>query len=914
MVARVVGVVAVMAVGWSSSAYAQATGSVVGVLRDDYNAITLPGVAVEVVDSTEVAYTDIDGKFILELAPGTYTLRINFPGYAERTVQVVVVASRASEVDVGISPTSFAETLTVVGEVVQADTSSAEAQLVERKRAPVITDNMGASEMKANADSDAASALQRVTGLSVVDDQYVFVRGLGERYSNTVLGGATLPSTDPERRVVSLDLFPAGLIDSVQIEKSYLPDRPAEFAGGLVQIEPLKFARTTTFDVSGSFGFNSLTTFDNVLNYPGGGHDWTGFDDGTRAIPGAVPDRKVIRGGIYTPTVGVLQSDLNAIGASFANVWEPVSQDARPDQSYGLVYGDRWGKFGVMSTYTYSQKSQYQAEEQNYYRTSTAGLTPFSQYDLQQATTRSTQGVVGNAAYQFSTNHQLSVENFWTHTGLNETREFSGFNSDIATTIENSRLRWLEEDLFATTVSGDHLLGGSGGNRIDWRVSYAQADRNEPDLREVLYELDTASSRFVLADESQSGFRMFNDLADETIGGALNSSTFFTGPQELPAQVKFGVAYDDRTRDFASRRFRLVHANTSGIDLSLSPEQLFVPQNIGTVFQFKEETRSTDTYDASQTLAAGYAMVDLPLSATWRIVGGARVENFEQTVNTFDQFSLELSPVIIQAKLNDTDVFPSINLVNSLTPAMNLRFGVSQTVNRPEFRELAPFEFTDVVGGGAIVGNEILTRALIRNFDVRWEWFSGAGELVAASFFYKDFTDPIERIVEPTAQLRTSFTNAESARNVGFELEARRSLGQYYFVAANYTFVDSEITLADAARQVQTSLNRPLAGQSRNLFNAMFEVRRNGYSGRLLFNFFGDRISDVGSLGLPDIIEQGRNSLDLVFVKRWEHLASLKFSIGNLLDDDFEFRQSNQIQRLYNLGRTFVVSFGYSLY
>ena len=890
----------------------QASGTVVGTLVDDYNGISLPGVPIEVVDSTLVVHTDIDGKFTMDLPPGPHTLRVLFGGYAEQSVRVVIVAGRTNPVEIGISPTRYSEELTVTAQAVEADTSTAQAQLAERQRASVITDSLGSQEMKQNADSNAATAMQRVTGLSVVDDQYVFVRGLGERYSNTVLAGASLPSVDPDRRVVPLDLFPAGLVDSVKIEKSYRPDRPAEFAGGLVMIEPLKFARTTTIDVNGSWGFNSLTTFQRALDYPGGDRDWTGFDDGTRALPGAIPGRKVVQGGVFTPDVGVLRPDLERLGESFSNVWDPVRRDAPMDQSYAVVYGDHWDKFGVMSSYSYSQKSQVQDETQNYFRTGDAGLSPFSEYEYQQSSTRSTMGFVGNAAYQFSTNHQLSFENFYTHNGLNETRTFEGFNSDIATDLRNTRLRWIEEGVLSSQVRGDHLFGAS--SRIDWRVTYAEANRDEPDLRETLYEFDPGTSEFVLADESQSGFRQFNDLRDETVGMSVSYSNFFTGPSALPAQVKLGGAYDNRRRDFSSRRFRYIPQRTSGVDLSLPPEQLFTPENIGTVFDLREETRTTDTYAASHELTSFYGMIDLPLSMTWRVVAGARVENFTQRVDTFDLFSLELDPAVIRAELNNTDVFPSVNLVKAIRPDMNLRVGFSQTVNRPEFRELAPFEFTDIVGGRSVVGNPDLTRALIRNLDVRWEWFAQAEELLAASFFYKDFTDPIERIVEPTSQLRTSFTNAESARNVGIELEARKRLTDVLFVAANYTFVDSEIALAAEARQVQTSLTRALAGQSKNLFNAMAEFDQNGWAARVLFNYVGDRIRDVGSLGLPDIVQKGRQSVDLVFSKRFDSSLSLKLSLGNVLDDDYEFTQADLVQRRYRLGRSVGVSFGYSFF
>jgi outer membrane receptor protein involved in Fe transport len=217
------------------------------------------------------------------------------------------------------------------------------------------------------------------------------------------------------------------------------------------------------------------------------------------------------------------------------------------------------------------------------------------------------------------------------------------------------------------------------------------------------------------------------------------------------------------------------------------------------------------------------------------------------------------------------------------------------------------------VGGRAVVGNPELTRALIRNYDVRWELFPGAEQLVAASFFYKDFSDPVERFVEPTAQLRTSFTNAQSARNLGLELEARKLMGRRVLAAANYTFVDSEIRLDQFQTNVLTTLQRPLAGTSQHMFNGLFEVRAGDTSARVLLNYFDDRIADVGSLGLPDIVEQGRSTLDFALSQRIGRL-DVRFSADNLTNEPVTFTQGDEPQRRFTIGRTLMLQFGYSAF
>ena len=896
-------------------AAAQDTGRVAGMVIDQTNAITLPGVPVEAVGTTSIAYTDLDGRYDLELPVGEHRLRIALGGYAEQLVDIEIVPGAVTEVQVALATNVFAEEVAVVAPTLEAQSSTAAAQMMLRMRAPGVQDNIGGSEMRSNNDSDAADAMSRVTGVSVVDSKSVFVRGLGERYSNTTLNGATLPTTEPDRRVVPLDLFPTGLIDSVQVSKTYTPDKPSQFAGGLVEIIPLKLPAETAYEFSLGGAHNSITTGKSGLGY-GGGSPWNGFDGGTRALPAGFPDRKVIRGGRFTSDeLGFLSSDLERLGESFSNVWDPVRQEQPMNQSYSGLFGGRFGKLGVVATMRHSQNSQITNEERTFYKVGAGGVERFNgPYDFDETRFVSTVGGVGNLAYQFSPNHRLSVDNFYTHVGTDETRIFEGFNTDADTDIRNQRLFFVEEQIRSHHVGGDHLFPNASNSRLDWKIAVSQADRAEPDLREVLYEFDPAREAFVLADESQSGLRQFNDLVDDSVELSANWSTLVENWAGLPTQLKFGTSYIDRTRDFLSRRLRFVPTNTRGLDLSRPAEELFTSSFIGPNFQLKEETRPTDRYDAAQETLSAYGMVDVPLAVRLRLVAGARVENFRQRVDTFDPFARAVfgTTDVISANLDETDVFPAVNLVYSVRNDQNLRVGFSQTVNRPEFRELAPFEFTDVVGGRATVGNPELQQSLIQNVDVRWELFPGVGEeVVAASFFYKNFDSPIERIVEPTAQLRTSFTNADSARNAGFEIEGRKALGEYLFLGANYTYVDSEVTLDAAARQVQTSLVRPLAGTSKNLFNTTIEVSSAGYSGRLLVNFFDDRISDVGSLGLPDIVQDGRNSLDFVFSKRFTQV-SFRFAVSNLTDAPYVFRQGGLDQRVYKLGRT--MAFGLSVH
>ena len=894
----------------AAAAVQEETGQVSGVVRDDFNAFGLPAAPITVVETGAIAYSELDGQFTLTLPIGLHELQVGFSGYQDVTVSVEVVAGETTRLDVALTMERFAEEVVVTGEVIEPELFTAEAQLVERQKAATITDNLASDEMKANADSNAASAMKRVTGLTVVDNQYVFVRGLGERYSNTTLNGSVLPTTEPDKRVVPLDLFPTGLIESVSVVKSYLPDKPADFSGGLVEIDPLSFPTEPVINVSISQGYNTNTSFQDGLSYQGGGRDWLGLDDGTRSLPSSIPDSKVVRTSRFTEA-GFTPAELETMGESFSNVWSPVTESIGHNQSYSFVAGNSWDRLGAILSVTFSESHQTQSEDQTFFSISGGDMDVQNDYDFDITSSKTSTGIVGNLAYKFSGNHRVALENFYTHSSRNEARTFEGYNSDVGANIRNSRLFWVEEGILSSRFSGEHYFQTLAASQLEWNATLSRATRDEPDLRETLYEFNSFSGDYVLADESQSGFRMFNDLDDEVVELGADWTLFFAQWDALPASVKLGPRATMRERDFSSRRFRLTPRISGLVDTSQTPEMIFTPANIGRAFELREETRPTDTYRAEQTVQAFYAMTDLPLSRNLRIIGGARVERSEQIVDTFDPFSL--AGELITASLNDTDVLPGVNAVYALSDRTNLRAGYSHTVNRPEFRELAPFEFTDVVGGRAVVGNPGLQRALIRNVDARLETFAGPGEVLAISLFYKDFTNPIERIVEPTSQLRTSYTNALGARNTGVELEARRAFGRFTG-SVNYTHVDSQIELEQVAGQVQTSLDRPLAGQSANVFNLSLDMDlpELGSSFRVLYNYFDDRIVDVGSVGLPDIYEEGRGILDAVFTKRFDSL-SLRASFDNLLDSEHRFTQGGELQRLFKLGRSFSLSLSYAI-
>lgn len=894
-------------------------GTVSGTVFDAQTSRPIVGVRIHVDGQTgDELSTGTDGTYRLELSPGKYTLKFTSEQYLDVTLTDIQIKG-GDAVDGSTIMTSRGMTTTVeVAESVSAVTATAEAMLSERKLAAQVSDSISNEEMKKSTASDAARALEKVTGVSVVEGGYVYVRGLGERYSATMLNNAMVPTTEAERRVVPLDLFPAAMIDNIRILKTYTPDLPGEFSGGLVQMTTVEFPAQKTFQVSMTMGFNDRTTFQRFASYPGGSLDQFGFDDGSRAIPSAIPTNRRVSIGSDS------RQQLADYAKAFSNNWQPVFSDSvRPSQTYSVVGGGTFGRFGVVGALTFTNKPQFQQEQQTYYRRLGLGgtIAPYSDYpDFRQYDQMARLGGVLNAAFRITNNHKLLFRNTLTRDSDKEARQFSGTDNNQGGVISSERLRWVERRLFSTGLEGDHALPKLRDLLLKWQLTYSQSGRDEPDLREVLRS-QQPDGRFAFLNSGGSGQRFFDQFTDKIYEPQAEiSQPFFKG--KLSGIWKVGFRATIRNRDFDARRFRFQLQNPQQVDVYAASNDLFGPANLRPgAFELREESRGTDRYTADMKIYGGYGMVDFGIGPRWRFVTGVRVEDADINVITRDPFQPG-TPFI--ASLVNRDPLPSFNAIYSLTPRQNLRFTYSQTVSRPDFRELSPFEFTNVQGGFNVAGNPNLKRAKINNFDARWEWFQGGNQLIAASFFVKDFTDPIESTVQPTTDLRSSFLNAKGAVNRGVELEMRKGLGALhprlrdFGVQANFTFVDSQVSIRPEDQGILTSLNRPLAGQSRYIYNLITEWTKPKLRSQARFyvNSVSRRLSDVGAIGLPDIYQERNVFLDFVYQYALVESgrASIRFNAENLGDNRYRWTQAGLPTRQYQTGRTYTVGLTYSIF
>lgn len=899
-------------------------GAVGGIVADDTRQ-PIPGVTVTIqgdnsdrpgpAAETRVEVTDIEGRFRVDgLQPGPYRIEVTLDGFQPLRSEVRLETDQTLQLVFTLVP-AFAETLEVTAERPE----TGEVTVLERRRqSAVVSDAISAEEIRNTPDGNAAAVVERLTGVTLLAGKYVFVRGLGERYSGTTINGATLPTTETDKRVVPLDLFPAKLIETVNVVKTHTPDRPGDFGSAVVDLTTTEFPSSATFKVS--LGASHRAVTGDPFGRYAGGVDRLGR--GGQPLPSAIPDTLLKRKSILDPS-GFTPQELEQFGEALAGSWaDERSGEASPGSDFSLTWGDTIGRVGVVFSAVSNHSTDSISEEQRFFGLDTGGvLVPRNDYEMITDRERSTGGLVGNLSYRLADSHHLSLNTVFTREGSAENRFQEGLNTNTGGDIRDYRARYQIEEVFSSRFSGQHGFSGPAlGSTLEWNVGYSEAT-NESDLRENMYREASAGAFALQVGFSESGKTEFFDLADRMEQAGVSYS-IFGGQSEKGwfGLVKGGIELNDRTRDFNARRFLFTTINPFQFDLTLPPDQIFTAENIRpSGFELREVTGVNDAYDATHSVEAGYLMGDVTWGS-WRVIGGARIEDSEQNVVTFNPFDLS-NPA---ESLNESrDVLPSVNLVYQWAPRTNLRFAWGRSVNRPEFRELSPFTFVEVSGGRSVAGNPELTQATLDSFDVRWEFFPSAGEVLAISTFYKRIDDPIEQIIQPTTELRTSFVNADLATLYGIELELRRSLDvllpalRDWSVNFNYALIESDVTVGEHQLSVLTNQERPLEGQSDQVGNLAVQFFRPEWGAmiRLLGSYAGERLTDVGAFGLPDIYEEDFISLDAVYSQQIDALAQgleLKLGASNLLDQRREFTQGPEVVRGYESGRTISLTISYS--
>ena len=854
--------------------------------------------AVQVVGQKQKAFADLEGRYRLELLPGKYRLRTTFELHRPSGVEVVVKAGELTHIDFKLVPDEGAIEEVVVEE--KADQASAEGQALERKRSSAVGDGVGRAEIAHTPDKNAAEAAQRVVGATIVDGRFVFVRGLGERYTNALLNGAPLPSTEPDRNTVPLDLFPSLVLDSLTITKQFLPDMPADFAGGSVRINTRDFPRQPLLQLSVTGAYNTETTGRKRPGYSGSSTDWLGFDGGRRSFPSGIPNTKL-------NAASSSVDERVRYGHRFNTPLITYMKATPPNFGATLVAGNSYkvgvdSKLGIITALSYGRSYQLTQLTQRQFRTDklpdgSPALFVQQEYSGQRSVDTVRWGAFGSAALEIAHRHTITLIGLRSQSADDSTYELE---SPREGGIHSTHLQYVSRALNFAQLRGEHHFPKLSDLEIDWFASLATANRDQPDTRDVRYtrgDRDGVPGWTYLPDGS--GQHQFLKQSDTTVNAGLDVLQPLVKAVEHETKVKFGTLITSRDRSFRGRRFQLTPGMTRGFlynELSFCPGQawsggcpnyLFRPELIrADGLLLDEYTQGYDQYETGLDVYAAYGMVDAKLLPRLRAVGGVRPEITFQSFAAFDQFDRTAPQA--RSTTYKTNWLPAISLVYELTPKTNARFGASQTVARPQLRELSPALTSSSAGDYSVVGNPNLKITKITNLDVRVEYFPTLREVLAASVFYKHFQDPIEEIVTGSALL--GFTNAPKADLIGLELEGRKNLHglgeplRDFSVLANLTLVQSTVTLGNR-KALATNDNRPLALQSPYVVNLAVDYsnQAHGVDVRVLYNVFGPRITIVGSNSLPDTYEMPRHSLDLTASKKFAQHLELKLQAQNIL-------------------------------
>ena len=890
----------------SEQAVALATGTIKGQIRDETTKEGLPAATIQIHgggDGDQTLVAELDGTYTLRLSPGTYTVVVFTPDYVEQRRSITVAEAGELELDIALPPVPRVGKEEVVEVYSGLDTRKDTAVLAERRASATLSDAISAQQISRSPDSNAADAAKRIVAATVQDNRYVVIRGLGGRYSTTLLNGVPLPSPDPDVPAAPLDLFPSALITNLTVAKTFSPDMPGNFAGGALGIETRNYPTRFLFKARVGVGANTTSSFRSVNGQSGGSLDVLGYDDGTRSMPAAIP------AGALAGDPGLSPEQRNAQVAAFRNNWSVTRGSVGPNLNVGAVVGDtikladqRLGYFGSASFgHSYGVRATHIARVGG--DDGMGGKAPsVLQLDDRQGLEQASLGAVGAVGWTPAAGHKLDVFTLYAHTADISASEVLGTDNTTAV-VDRTRLQFLSRELMFTQLVGDDRLADHA--ILEWQANVARVAQHEPDTRD-LQRTRLADGRMAISTSAGSSERLFGELADTTLGGAASLRVPFDA-----VKLKLCGSIQRSARDYQARRF---HFDLVGDAAFLAPDQAFAPENAGVQLSMSEVTLPSDGYTATRTIAGAYAMADVNVTPELRLLGGARFELANLDVGLDSKIDQQVR-AMPHTRHDDRDLLPSLNAVYAVTSSTNLRAAYSWTVARPNFREIAPALYYDYVRRRVIGGNSNLVETTIQNADLRWETFLGDSELVAASVFAKQFDHPIERTVESAGDGdNIGFTNASSATSYGIELEARLSLGRLTPVLAPFT-VGGNVSLIGSRLELDGGTTRPLQGQSPYVANlgVGYESAAWGTRVDLAYNAFGRRIEETGTGGAGNIYEEPFHRLDLTVSQPLPRNLRLKLAGTNLLDQRVVRTQDAVEILAYRTGVTVVGSVEYSV-
>ena len=872
--------------------------------------------------TTRTMKTDYNGSFSFSNIPsGIYEISCTYVGYATNKIdEVKVIKDDVTTQDITMKESKGKELDDVVVKSSGGSKKNAEtvaALLTIQKNAASVSDGISAEAIKRTPDKNTSDILKRVSGASIQDDKFAIIRGLADRYNAVFLNSSPLPSTESDRKAFSFDIFPANMLDNLTIVKTATPDMPGEFAGGLIFINtkdiPTKDFQSVTFGL----GYNTKATFKQRKYYKGGRFDLIGLDDGTRALSANIP------------AAGQLPHDPVEAGQKnyakyLQNDWRTLEGVNPVNHNFQYVRGLNIQRknndyLGVLFALNYSRTYSYNTGEERgiEYDRANSAQAPIirARYDRQDYISQTLAGLMGNVSLKINNNNKISFKNLLSVNSEDKVITGQGlpeYNDNEPNTSFPTIKKFTSNVIFSTQLLGEHFLPKSK-LKINWAGAYTSVNRQIPNLRTSSAYIDPIDQTIKQSTPDgtispDNGGTMFYASTKENIKFLKTDlQRTFTFSNRFNIQVKSGFFLQQRQRDFAARVLGLSKYHPGNIKfdpslISLSEATIFDPKNFGKLkngkggFVLAEDYKKNNTYNASSSLDAAYLMLDTRLFKFIRINGGVRIEKFNQKLNSFTENG---QPLKIDSTV--TDYLPSVNFIFSLNPKQNIRISYSKTLNRPEYRELAPFIFYDRETKLSISGDPNIKRATIDNYDVRYEIYPGKGQVFSISGFYKKIIDPIEIVFDPNIDKTAKYQNTPKAYIYGAELEARVQLSSIFKSSkksflneitafGNLAIMKSEIEYGNGPNgTVLYGANRSLQGQSPYLYNAgLIYQKENGFSTTLQVNEVGQRIYIAGNISDSHVWDNARPVVDLQVAKTFEKSGvEIKLNVKDILAKEF---------------------------
>lgn len=930
-----------------------------GTVYDKETNETLIGVSIQVEGLSVGDATDLDGDFNIKLSPGTYSIQCSYLSYQTKLIEDVVVKNGEFTLLESINLATEAAQLEQVVVRSSAINNTEVALLNKRKKSANLIDGISSANFKKIGDSNAASAMSRVTGVSVTGGKYVFVRGLGDRYTKTTLNGLDVPGLDPDRNSIQMDIFPTNMIDNIIVSKSFTADQPADFTGGIVDINTKDFPERETFNVGVGIGFNPAMHFNSdYLRAPTSSTDFLGFDDGQRSIP--------IRDGEQVPRITDALGDINGprgmryreILNDFSNQMQGIRQQNTMNKSFNISYGNQkeWKnkKWGYTAGLTYKEDIKYYEDaEFNLYGKPAdpdlIELTPFEQqmgdFGVRDVLVG---GLVGLAMKTNSSKIQLNAMHL--QNGESKAGEFIFENSTVGANFlaQQYNVEYSQRSLSNVILQGKHLLSGEKLN-MEWKIAGTHSEILDPDIRFTRFRIPDNN----VGTEVGLPERIWRTLEEDNLAGRVDIERKFVLFSK-PSKLKTGAMYTYKQRSFNIENFQFLGGNTQfegDPDELFDPENLFGPENTnGVRYDALFIPSNPNQFNSSVFHFSAYVMNDFQLMSNLKGNIGIRFENFEQFYTGINQTgSIDFDNENV---LSDMNFFPAANLNYELAKNQSLRVSYSKTIARPSFKEISFAEILDPITGRTFVGGLFretsnggqtvlwdgnLQSTLIDNFDLRWEYFQERGEMISVSAFYKNLQNPIEIVQFLSDPGSFQPRNVGNAQLFGTELEIRKNLGfihrkmEKFLFQMNSTLTFSEIDLSATEKESrersartgeEVSSTRSMAGQAPWIMNAgvIYNNELTGLEISTFYNVQSRTLEFVGFGNRTDIFSVPFHSLNFNLTKRFgnDNRYSAGLKVSNILNDAREkvFSSYNASDRIFTRllpQRTFSLSFSYSI-